>query len=85
MNEINYITESRTHDIMVEYRCGCWSKGAVESSGWSLDTVEVKAEQLFKKTKKNKSKNFLFTIMFESFQKLRRRLTSEKFYSKFRN
>ena len=37
---------------MVEYRCRCWSKGAIESSGWSLDMIEVKAEQISKKKQK---------------------------------
>ena len=68
MNEINYITESRTHDIMVEYRCGCWSKGAVESSGWSLDTVEVKAEQFLKKNKKTKARIFYSQLCLSLFK-----------------
>ena len=82
MNEIDYITESRTHDIMVEYRCTCWSKGAVDASGWSLDMIEVKARTNFKKSKKTKSESFLFTSVFLSFQKLRRRLTSMKNFFK---
>ena len=43
---------------MVEYRCRCWSKGAIESSGWSLYMIEVKAEQISKKKNKKQKQEF---------------------------
>ena len=53
---------------MVEYRCRCWSKGAIESSGWSLDMIEVKAEQISKKTKKTKARIFYSQLCLSLFK-----------------